>query len=587
MLPANDPASTTDDSVLNGASFNFKGPVVEKQNEIAGELGWWENYQTSYLHALFPSISPFSTDFSYSADRNVDISRFGYGSANNNIDHSARTDNSDHLLFGLGGSDTIKGGAGDDSLWGGADNDTLEGGDGDDLLSGDDGSDSLDGGAGSDLVSYELASQGVGIALNGSTSHTGAAAGDTITNVESVIGSTYADTISLMGSNSGFIWGRSGNDTLTGNGADNQLFGEGGNDALVGGAGVDDLRGGDGDDSVSGGDDDDFVVGDDGADQLNGGAGSDFLSGDDGNDVVEGGAGYDYLYGGAGDDTLVVSLDWYDLNGGDGTDSYWFTNTTSVTLDSTFDYWVAADESGSFRYDGDLIGQNIVQLTDPADFKLFATYRDDTGTMFAPAGDDLWIFLPTNEAIYVDGWFGDRMGITLPQNRGGNGGSGMWDSWAVGTAANTEIFDAKVANFGFIDIARGIKSARIFAGNLSNNRQNYMQRPEAPVIASKPDAAGRYGQSYDLRTITALPSADLFALFSGEGATNKGSAGRTDLRIESIEAFGAMASLESAVDGDTHKFAMWRQDMAAFGASGSVSMRTGDRSEAGRYEYFA
>ena len=143
---------------MNGASWDFLGDTVRLQNQIADEAGYWDNGQTNYQQAMMDSwaiFSEFQTGFSYSSDREVSISRYGTAGADL-IDHSNRTDDSNDLLFGLAGVDTIKGGTGDDSLWGGTANDVLEGGDGDDLLSGDGGSDSIDGGAGTDIVSYEL-----------------------------------------------------------------------------------------------------------------------------------------------------------------------------------------------------------------------------------------------------------------------------------------------------------------------------------------------------------------------------------------------------------------------------------------------
>lgn len=90
---------------------------------------------------------------------------------------------------------------------------------------------------------------------------------------------------------------RSGNDTLRGSEASEEIKGFDGNDRIEGLAGEDDLRGGAGND---------FVYGNSGDDQLHGGDGRDSLYGGSGNDTLSGGSGVnDYLSGGAGNDTYL------------------------------------------------------------------------------------------------------------------------------------------------------------------------------------------------------------------------------------------------------------------------------------------
>ena len=99
------------------------------------------------------------------------------------------------------------------------------------------------------------------------------------------------------------VVGGAGDDTLTGNGADNQFDGGagadtlngGGNDQLHGGAGTDTLNGGAGHDTLTGGTEKDF---------LNGNAGNDVLHGGDGDDELDGGSNRDFLVGGSGQDIL-------------------------------------------------------------------------------------------------------------------------------------------------------------------------------------------------------------------------------------------------------------------------------------------
>jgi Ca2+-binding RTX toxin-like protein len=97
-----------------------------------------------------------------------------------------------------------------------------------------------------------------------------------------------------------------------------EVFGQAGNDTIA----LDEtngalpgafLFGGSGNDTLTGGSGDDELFGDSGDDTLNGKGGNDLLFGGDGNDVLTGGAGNDQVFGQSGNDTLI----W---NPGDGTD---------------------------------------------------------------------------------------------------------------------------------------------------------------------------------------------------------------------------------------------------------------------------
>lgn len=178
------------------------------------------------------------------------------------------------LLLGKAGADALYGDAGDDTLLGGADNDTLYGGAGNDVIDigtgsanlaygGDNddvflaanGGGTLYGDAGSDTVSYrnlltpgvwgfpgffEPSTPGVYFNMNSGARH-GAAADDTIANIENLEGSKFSD----------FLAGNSASNRLTGLAGDDKLWGYGSNDVLEGGAGADELDGGDGVDTAS------------------------------------------------------------------------------------------------------------------------------------------------------------------------------------------------------------------------------------------------------------------------------------------------------------------------------------------------
>ncbi|MGO1078941.1 calcium-binding protein [Inquilinus sp. CA228] len=240
----------------------------------------------------------------------------------------------DDVLDGADGADVLSGEAGEDKLWGGAGADRLEGEAGDDTLRGGAGADVLDGGAGMDFANYQGSSAGVKVDLRTGTGLGGDAAGDVLTGIENLYGSSQDDE--LIGDDGrNIIGGERGNDILLGHGGADVLSGEDGNDSLlggdgddrlVGGAGSDDIRGGAGDDSVDAGSEDDIVFGEAGDDVLYGGTGGDQLDGGEGNDLLEGAGGGDVLIGGVGIDTLsyagaasgvLVDLDIGVATGGD------------------------------------------------------------------------------------------------------------------------------------------------------------------------------------------------------------------------------------------------------------------------------
>src|SRR6266545_3034774 len=119
-------------------------------------------------------------------------------------------------LMGDGGPNEIFGSAGMDGIAGFDANDYLDGGTDDDILNGGPDDDTLVGGDGFDFVNYETAPGAVYVNLPG-----GAASGDgtdTLGGVEGALGSNY-------------------NDTLLGDGNDNDLIGYDGIDSVAGGGG--------------------------------------------------------------------------------------------------------------------------------------------------------------------------------------------------------------------------------------------------------------------------------------------------------------------------------------------------------------
>ncbi len=230
------------------------------------------------------------------ADADADA---GGGGGPNIIDGTAAAE----LLNGTAGIDQINGLGGNDTLNGGA------------------AADALDGGADTDTATYDTSAAGVNVSLATGTGTGGDAEGDTLTDIENLIGSGNADTLT-GDANANDIDGGGGDDWVLGGGGADDLDGQGGNDTLEGEAGNDTLNGGGGDDSLLGGDDDDDLTGLGGDDTLEGGAGADTLDGGGGSDWLDGGAGADDLDGGGGDDTIVWDFNDLNIDGGaTGTDT--------------------------------------------------------------------------------------------------------------------------------------------------------------------------------------------------------------------------------------------------------------------------
>lgn len=132
-------------------------------------------------------------------------------------------------VYGSAYADVLDGFGGDDVILAFAGNDIVYGEAGDDLLDGGAGADEIDGGEGRDAASYAFSVAGVTVSLASGVGWGGDAAGDTLHNIEHLVGSDF-------------------NDNLTGDAVGNILLGRAGNDFLNGGIGVDLMAGEAGDD---------------------------------------------------------------------------------------------------------------------------------------------------------------------------------------------------------------------------------------------------------------------------------------------------------------------------------------------------
>ena len=218
----------------------------------------------------------------------------GISGPQNTVGAGTETLNSIEILIGSAYNDVLSAGSTSASLQGGGGADTLVSGAG---------ADTLDGGSGSDTASYVAAASGVNVKLGvAGVQHTGGGGNDTLTAIESLVGSNF-------------------NDTLTAAATGSPLSGGDGDDVLIGSAGDDRLDGGAGTDSVSyagatagitvslavAGAQNTIGAGTDtlvGIEAVTGTAFHDVLTAADTGAALHAGGGNDTLYSGAGNDVL-------------------------------------------------------------------------------------------------------------------------------------------------------------------------------------------------------------------------------------------------------------------------------------------
>jgi Ca2+-binding RTX toxin-like protein len=302
--------------------------------------------------------------------------------------------------------DTVVGDSNNNYIYDGGGNDQLFGGDGNDSLDGADGADTLDGGNGVDQVDYRYSNAAVNVNLHTNVVSGGYAQGDSISNIENILGSNFNDTLAgssaaneidgnggvdtVLYSDSnvavtvnlttnvnsgGFaagdsllnienVTGSAFSDSITGNSSNNIIDGGTGNDTMAGGTGNDtyyvDSTGdvvtegsGSGTDSVFstvsytlGANIENLTL--QGAGNLNatGNGSNNALTGNTGNNLIDGGAGNDTMIGGLGDDVYYVdsASDVVTENSGEGTDR--IMSSISYTLGSNFENLTLIGSSG-------------------------------------------------------------------------------------------------------------------------------------------------------------------------------------------------------------------------------------------------
>jgi Ca2+-binding RTX toxin-like protein len=135
----------------------------------------------------------------------------------------------------FGGTDTL---LNLENAYGGVHDDTLIGNDSANILNPGGGNDIVSGGAGLDTVSYEGATSGVKVDLRTAVASGTSIGTDQLSSIEGAIGSSFNDTLTATDESTP-LYGRGGDDVLTGGAGDDTLVGGSGADTISGGLGID------------------------------------------------------------------------------------------------------------------------------------------------------------------------------------------------------------------------------------------------------------------------------------------------------------------------------------------------------------
>ncbi|MDQ1195402.1 cadherin domain-containing protein [Agrobacterium sp. SORGH_AS 787] len=411
----------------------------------------------------------------------------------------------------------VIGSAFDDRLKAAASGSRLDGGSGDDTLYANLGADQLIGGAGNDTADYSASTAAITVSLDGSTGVGGYAEGDTLTGIERLVGSAFADRLS-GDSGANILTGGAGADILSGGAGADQLYGGADDDVLVGGAGSDTLDGGSGFDTadysssnaaiavnlqtgaVSGGDASgdtlvsiERVIGTVYADTLTASASGSTLEGNAGDDTLIGGAGVDILLGGEGNDLIAGGAGADTLDGGLGNDTVSYSaSSAGVTVDlrST----VAQNSSGDAA--GDLLSnfENVIGSA----FADTLTGNAAANVLTGGSGDDVLIGLGGADSLvggagidtadYSASASGVTVNLTNNQNFGGDAagdvlsgienvtGSAFADVLTGDAGANLLKGDAGD------DVLAGLGGADILDGGAGSNTADYSASASAVAV---------------------------------------------------------------------------------------------------------
>lgn len=298
----------------------------------------------------------------------------------------------------LSSIENLEGSGHSDELLGNNAVNRLDGRDGDDSLKGFGGADEINGWGGIDTVYYGDSSTGVyvSLAFGVGMGFSGSAAGDTLSGIENISGSDYADVLNGYEYGVNTLWGQGGDDTLQG-------YGHG--DTLDGGTGIDTasyssssagvsvyLNTGHGD----GGDaEDDTLIS---IENLRGSNHGDTLGGNNGVNVLEGRSGKDELKGFGGADTLVGGTGADTLVGGLGADNFvWESIADTGIAAATMDLVADFDHAGGDKIDLHAIDANAT-INGNQDFTFIGTagFSAPGQIRYVDDGVDTFIVLNTD-----------------------------------------------------------------------------------------------------------------------------------------------------------------------------------------------
>jgi uncharacterized protein YkwD len=255
---------------------------------------------------------------------------------------------------------TLTTGTGAQLLFGSKGNDTLNAGADGDFLDGGLGGDALDGGAGFDLASWLSQTSGLTLNLANQGLNAGAAAGDTVANMEALYLTNSADTFTA-GATGMFVYGFGGTDTLTGSSLSDFIDGGAGGDTINAGGGFDYVSynsssgavtlnlqtpasntGAAAGDAISNADA--YILTEFGDTFIGLAGGQNIVFGYGGNDTLTGGLNTNnWFFGGEGNDRMVGGL-WSDLYVGDnGADTLVPVTPTPLAGSSVFGFSPGVD----------------------------------------------------------------------------------------------------------------------------------------------------------------------------------------------------------------------------------------------------
>ena len=428
--------------------------------------------------------------------------------------------------------DILMGTMDDDVLWGGMGDDRLSGGAGDDRLIGGPGADALNGGPGMDVASYTMSPAGVYINFGNLFIDTdderppvrgGDAEGDTLTSIEVIWGSDFADE----------LIGAHGSDYFFGNGGDDQLVGHLGNDMLRGGADSDllgDAMYEEGDDVLYGDGDDDTLLGGPGDDTLFGGEHDDSLEGNAGDDWLEGGPGADMHFGGEHDvmgDTVSYSMSPEPV-----TIRLYAGLIPNPDLDDPLQVLAAGGDAEGDDYEG------IENVRGSAHDDILIGGAGEGNRIWGQQGDDLIIGLeeypPGTPVTSADRFYGGKGDDTL---RGGGGNDRLdgelGDDVLEGGPGNDILMGSPGMDMlygGVLDVNGEHEDEGIDTANYSDSMEGVQidLSTETPTGESMPTAMGGYAEGDVLDGIENITGTDYTDMLVGDDMDNFLDGGRGD-----------------------------------------------------------